>query len=55
MLVATNNLALVNGILDRMLASGDIQPLLDSLADDVMFTVAPSPGTGQGCQGAGPP
>jgi hypothetical protein len=48
MLVATDNLALVKGILDRVLASGDIQPLLDGLADDVMFTVprpreAPTP------------
>jgi ketosteroid isomerase-like protein len=54
MLVATDNLALVKGILDRMLASGDIQPLLDGLADDVTFTVAtphgspdPYPGTGK--------
>jgi hypothetical protein len=40
MLVATDNLTLVKGILDRMLASGDIQPLLDGFADDVTFRVA---------------
>jgi ketosteroid isomerase-like protein len=36
---ALDNLALVKGILDRILPSGDLQPLLDGLADDVVFTV----------------
>jgi ketosteroid isomerase-like protein len=43
-----DNLALVKGILDRMLPSGDLGPLLDGLADDIVFTVATSddgPGT----------
>jgi ketosteroid isomerase-like protein len=53
MLVATDNLALVKGILDRLLASGDIQPLLDGLADDVMFTVAPPHGSPDPYQGTG--
>ena len=53
MLVATDNLALVKGILDRMLASGDIQPLLDGLADDVMFTVATPQGSPDPYQGTG--
>jgi ketosteroid isomerase-like protein len=45
---AVDNLALVKGILDRMLPSGDLGPLLDGLADDIVFTVATSddgPGT----------
>jgi ketosteroid isomerase-like protein len=37
---AVDNLALVKGILDRMLPSGDLRPLLDGLADDVVFTMA---------------
>ena len=37
MLVTTDNLTLVKGILDRMLASGDIQSLLDGLADGVIL------------------
>jgi ketosteroid isomerase-like protein len=37
---AVDNLALVRGILDRMLPSGDLRPLLDGLADDVVLTVA---------------
>jgi hypothetical protein len=53
MLVATDNLALVKGILDRVLASGDIQPLLDGLADDVMFTVATPEGSPDPYQGTG--
>jgi ketosteroid isomerase-like protein len=53
MLVATDNLALVKGILDRMLASGDIQPLLDGLADDVMFTVPTPQGSPDPYQGTG--
>ena len=39
---ATHNLALVNEILSRMLPSGDVRPLLNALADDVVFTVAAS-------------
>ena len=35
-----DNLALVQDILDRMLPSADLRPLLDHLADDVSFTVA---------------
>jgi ketosteroid isomerase-like protein len=38
--IAADNLALVKGILDRMLPSGDLRPLQDGLADDVVFTVA---------------
>ena len=53
MLVATDNLALVKGILDRMLASGDIQPLLDGLAEDVTFTVAPPHRSPDPYQGTG--
>jgi ketosteroid isomerase-like protein len=34
-----DNLALVQDILDRMLPSADLQPLLDHLADDVAFAV----------------
>jgi ketosteroid isomerase-like protein len=53
MSAAANNLALVKGILDRMLPSGDLRPLLDGLADDVVFTVATTDdGTGT-YQGAG--
>lgn len=37
---AADNLALVKGVLDHMLLSGDLRPLLDGLADDVVFTVA---------------
>ena len=40
MQTAVDNMALVKGILDRMLPSGDIRPLLDGLADDVVFAVA---------------
>jgi ketosteroid isomerase-like protein len=47
MLAAVDNLALVKGILDRMLPSGDLRPLLDGLADDVAFTVA-TPDDGPG-------
>ena len=53
MLVATDNLALVKGILERMLASGDIQPLLDGLAEDVRFTVATPHGSSDQYQGTG--
>jgi ketosteroid isomerase-like protein len=35
----TDDLTLVESILSRMLPSGDIQPLLDALADDVVLTV----------------
>jgi ketosteroid isomerase-like protein len=52
--VAADNLALVKGILDRMLPSGDLRPLLDGLADDVVFTVATTPDDGPDtCQVAG--
>src|SRR4051812_27291380 len=37
---AADNLALVKGILDRILPSGDLRPLLDGLADEVVLTVA---------------
>ena len=36
----TDDLALVKDILDRVLASGDLEPLLESLADDVVLAVA---------------
>ena len=36
----THNLALVKGILDGMIWSRDLRPLLDALADDVLFTLA---------------
>jgi hypothetical protein len=39
MAAVTDDLALVESLLRRMLPSGDIQPLLDALADDVVFTV----------------
>ena len=53
MLVVTDNLALVRSILDRMLASGDIQPLMDGLSEDVVFTVAAPHGSLEPSQGAG--
>ena len=53
MLVVTDNLALVKRILDRMLASGDIQPLLDGLSEDVVFTVAAPRGGHEPYPGAG--
>jgi ketosteroid isomerase-like protein len=37
-----DNLETVKGMLDRMLPSGDLGPLLDGLTDDVVFTVATS-------------
>ena len=40
-----DHLALVQDILDRMLPAADLAPLLDHLADDVVFTVA-APHTG---------
>jgi ketosteroid isomerase-like protein len=50
---ALDNLALVKGILDRMLPSGDLRPLLDGLAEDVVFTVT-TPDDGPGAYlGAG--
>src|SRR6476646_8256467 len=36
----TDDMALVKDILDRVLASGDLEPLLDSLADDVVLAIA---------------
>jgi ketosteroid isomerase-like protein len=53
MLEVTDNLALVRSILDRMLASGDIQPLMDGLSEDVVFTVAAPHGGHEPSQGAG--
>jgi ketosteroid isomerase-like protein len=50
---AADNLALVKGILDRMLPSGDLRPLLDGLADDVVLTVAMPDDGPDACQGAG--
>jgi ketosteroid isomerase-like protein len=50
---AVDNLALVKGILDRMLPSGDLRPLLDGLADDVVFTVATPEDGPDTYQGAG--
>ena len=44
MRVMTDNLALVKGIVDRMLMSGDLRPLLDGLAEDVVLQVGPSDG-----------
>ena len=53
MLAATDNLALVKGILDHMLPSGDLRPLLDGLADDVVFTVDPPEDGSDSYEGAG--
>ena len=50
---STDSLRLVNGILDRMVRSGNIGPLLDVLADDVELRVAPSDGSSDTYQGAG--
>jgi ketosteroid isomerase-like protein len=50
---AVDNLALVKGILDHMLSSGDLRPLLDGLADDVVFTVATPDDGPDTYQGAG--
>jgi ketosteroid isomerase-like protein len=50
---ATDNLALVKGILDRMLPSGDLRPLLDGLAEDVVFMVATPDDGPDTYQGAG--
>jgi ketosteroid isomerase-like protein len=40
MRVTTDNLALVKGIVNHVLVSGDLRPLLDGLAEDVVFRVA---------------
>jgi ketosteroid isomerase-like protein len=40
MRLMTDNLALIKGIMDRVLESGDLRPLLDGLAEDVVLTVA---------------
>src|SRR5262245_40916119 len=53
MLATTDNLALVKDILDRMLPSGDLQPLREGLADDVVFTVATPDGRAVASQGNG--
>jgi len=46
MRVMTDNLALIKGIVDRVLESGDLRPLLDGLDDGVVFTLA-TPDGGQ--------
>ncbi len=53
MQTAVDNMALVKGILDRMLPSGDIRPLLDGLADDVVFAVAAPSGGPDTHEGTG--
>ena len=40
MRVTTDNLALVKGIVNHVLVLGDLRPLLDGLAEDVVFRVA---------------
>jgi ketosteroid isomerase-like protein len=40
MQTTTDNLALIRDILERMLPAADLRPLLEHLADDVVFTVA---------------
>lgn len=44
MRVMTDNLALIQGIVDRVLESGDLRPLLDGLDDGVVFTLATADG-----------
>jgi ketosteroid isomerase-like protein len=39
MLSTIDNLALVKEMLDRVLTTGEVRPLLEGLADDVAFTV----------------
>lgn len=53
MLAVTHDLDLVRDILDRMLPSADLQPLLDHLADDVEFTVAAPDGGSHTHHGTG--
>jgi ketosteroid isomerase-like protein len=48
----TDNLALIRDILERMLPAADLQPLLDHLADDCVFTVA-GPEGGVNADGGG--
>jgi ketosteroid isomerase-like protein len=45
MQTGVDNMTVVKDILDRMLPSGDLRPLLDGLADDAVFAVA-APGGG---------
>src|SRR4051812_25377980 len=45
MLAAVDNLTLVKGILDGILQTGDLEGLLDGLAQDVVLTVATPDGT----------
>jgi ketosteroid isomerase-like protein len=40
MRVMTDKLAVVKGIVDRVLVSGDLRPLVDGLAEDVVFELA---------------
>ena len=53
MLAATHDLDLVQDILDRMLPSADVQPLLEHLADDVEFTVTAPDGGSDTHRGTG--
>ena len=48
-----DNLALVQDILDRMLPSADLEPLLDHLADDVVFAVTAPDGGSDAAQSRG--
>jgi ketosteroid isomerase-like protein len=41
MLVATDNGALMQGLLEPMLSAGDLRPLHDHLAEDAVLTVVP--------------
>jgi hypothetical protein len=50
-----DNLALVQDILDRMLPSADLGPLLDHLADDVVFAVTAPEGGPALLRGRGKP
>jgi ketosteroid isomerase-like protein len=53
MLAAMDNLVRVKEILEAMLGSGNFRPLLDGLADDVVFTAATPDGGPDGRQGTG--
>jgi hypothetical protein len=45
MRLMTDNLALIKGIVDRMLVSGDLRPLMDGLDEAVVFKVAAPDGS----------
>jgi ketosteroid isomerase-like protein len=53
MRVATDNLDLVKGILEPILSSGDIRPLLDRLADDVVIRAGAPEGGPDTYEGTG--